>query len=654
MSLPPDTPEGADVPDHPEGSPAGVPQPIDEFLVPDQAGGAPEAPPPPPEGFAPPPDLDVEFGFSGGVDLPPPPPTDLGAPPPPPPGAGGVVPGTGPAAPAPAPGAEVAPARARMVKYTQDATRAERTTAVVRRYLWVAAVLAVAIVVANVVPSVGSSTASTGVSADGITPATPQYGSGNTVAGEACGAGVRQVAWSHYAPPCQPAWHGKNGGATSRGVTSKSITVAYRLASSAQLAEIYAITPPSVVGSNASTIETLQAYIDLFNHDYELYGRQVKLATFTGKSDFVDEDLGEDQAQAQEDSITEATSLKAFADMSLFDASALYASDLAAQQVVTSTLYENAESWYKGYAPYVYSPGPNCSKGAQATGDILGKQLGGLPADHAGPGTQGKKRTFGIIYTEDATYETCADEEAAAMAASGHPVIKKVGVKFDLSSLIATADQAVASLKAAGVTTIILQADPITPRFYMEAADADHYYPEWWFLSDLPNGQTDADGFTQLFPADQTRDIIGLGSQTQPVNTQEAVTAFKLGKQIGVKEGNIPANATISASFFWAYPAALQLFDALQLAGPDLTPATFESAMSKIPASSPGGMFNGWDGAAGPYDPTSSFSVVAFDPDRVSPLNGKPGTYVACDGGKVYPFDGAGVPAHRQLTCAGG
>jgi hypothetical protein len=522
----------------------------------------------------------------------------------------------------------------------------------------VVGVIVVATIVVALLPSARGTTTTSNAGAtanssvvvpSGMTPPTAKNAAGTTVGGVACGPGVRQVPWSAYAPQCQPAWHGKNGGATYRGVTGNTITVAYRAASTAQLAELYGLVPPSVVGTNDEAVNTLQAYINTFNRSFELYGRHVVLVPFSGKGDFIQEDLGQDQAQAQEDAVTVSSSLKAFADMSLVDASALYATDLSAQHVVTSSLYENTSSWYQTNAPWEYTPGPNCTKMAQSTGAVLGKQMGGLPASFAGdPALRAKTRVFGVIYPLNPQSAQCAQQDEAAMAHFGQKVKTAVSVKFDLSALIATANQAVAEMKQAGVTTVILSSsDPITPKFFMLAADADHYYPEWWMQSFFAGGQTNNDSFTRQFPADQIKDVLGIGYPTQPKEAQEAVTAFNM--------GNTHPGTAILPSYFWAYESAVQFFDALQLAGPDLTPANFEAAMKEIPQSKPQGMLMGWDGLAGPYDAAAEFHVVKYDPNQVSPLDNKPGSYIACDNNAAYAYtqDGAGVPSHTQLTCGG-
>jgi hypothetical protein len=527
--------------------------------------------------------------------------------------------------------------------------------AITRHRVYAVGLVVVLVAVLLLVPEKSSTTGvSTGVVPSGIvvppgeTPPTAQFASGTTVGGVACGPGVLQVPWSAYAPPCQPAWSGDNGGATSAGVTAKTITVTYRTAATSQLAELYALVPPAVIGTNQEEIDTLQTYINAFNKSFELYGRQVKLAPFAGKGDFIDEDLGMDQAQAQEDAVTAKTQEDTFADLSLVDSSSVYATDLAKEQVVTSSLYENDAAWYQEYAPYEYTPGPNCTKMAEATAAILGKQLAGLPAIYAGdPALRAKIRTFGIIYPQNPQAADCAMEDAADMAGYGQKLDASVGVQFNLESLLPESAQAVAQMQAAGVTTVILSsADPITPTFLMQAADKDHYYPEWWVQSYFSGGQTDTDSLVRLFPADQIQDIIGIGNQTEPKLQQEAIVAYEQGDPLA---GQAPI-----PSYIYTYQTALQFFDALQLAGPDLTPANFEAAMKRISPSADWGMLGGWNGSAGPFDPTSQFRVVRWDPSLVSPLDGKLGSFEACDSPAGYPFspNGVGVPAKVQLICS--
>lgn len=533
------------------------------------------------------------------------------------------------------------------------APRGRAADAILRHRVVVTVAVLVVIGVLIAVPKQTTSTStatstktSTIVVPKGMTPPNPSYSSGTAVSGVKCGPGVLQVSWSDYAPPCEPAWHGDNGGATARGVTGTTITISYRAASTAQLSELYALVPPTVIGTNTEEEATLQAYINVFNKEFELYGRKVVLKTFQGKGDFIDEDLGEDSSQALEDAVTVADTIKAFADASLVDSSAVYSSDLAHQGVVATSLYENTEKFYATNSPYEYTPGPNCTKSAEATAAVLGKQLNGLPADLTDtPAIDHKTRVYGMIHPANPQATLCATEDVKDLAKFGAKVVKDVGVQFNLAQLINSSNLAVAEMKAAGVTTIILSSgDPITPTFLMQAADKLNYHPEWWFQSYFAGGNTDTDSLANLFPTDQVEHSYGVGNVTEPLTEQEAIKAYKLGAPAGSKP--IP-------SFVFTYMTVLQLFDAIQLAGPDLTPQNFERAMKLIPTSKPGGMLGGWSGKAGPYDPASTYSIVKFTPSITNPLDGKPGAFASCDTDNYYSYaaDGSDVPSHKQIAC---
>jgi hypothetical protein len=531
-----------------------------------------------------------------------------------------------------------------------------RAAVAIRRHRVVVGLAAIALLAVLVfVPKQATSTSSTKTATPaaaivvpkGVTPPNPAYGPGTAVSGVKCGPGVRQVVWSDYAPPCEAAWHGNNGGATAHGVTGTTITISYRAASTSQLAELYALVPPGVIGTNTEEEATLRAYINVFNKDFELYGRHVVLKTFLGKGDFIDEDLGQDQSQAQEDAVTAADTVKAFADTSLVDSSAVYSSDLARQGVIATSLYENSTQWYKTNAPYEYTPGPNCTKSAVATAAILGKQLGGLPADLAGsPTLKAKPRVYGLIYPQNPQAAQCAQEDVSDLAKYGQKVVKEVSVEFNLSQLINQSQSAVADMQAAGVTTIILSSgDPITPTFMMQAADKLGYHPEWWFQSYFAGGNTNTDSLANLFPTDQVENTFSVGNVTLPLTRQEAIKAYDL--------GNTQPGAAPIPSFVYTYMTLLQFFDALQLAGPDLTPKNFQKAMTLVPTSSPGGMLGGWSGKAGPFDLASTYTLVKFTPSITNPLDGKKGAFAECDTGEIFSYaaNGSDVPSHKQITC---
>ncbi len=86
----------------------------------------------------------------------------------------------------------------------------------------------------------------------------------------------------------------------------------------------------------------------------------------------------------------------------------------------------------------------------------------------------------------------------------------------------------------------------------------------------------------------------------------------------------------------------------LEMAGPDLTPQSFEAGMFAYPASSgPRGL---WHFGPGDYTSTDDFREIWWDPSRVSGQNNRPGAWVQLNGGQRYtrtsPPPG---PTHRLV-----
>jgi len=527
-------------------------------------------------------------------------------------------------------------------------SRAHSVKAQRRRLAAIAAlaVLAIALLAFPKVTSSQTAALSTRVTTlPGQTPMNAPFSAGTTVGGYTCGPGIRQVPWSAYAPACEPKWSGNNGGATAPGVTATTITLSYREAATAILQELYALVPPSVVGTNAEAIQTMQSYINIFNKDFELYGRHVVLAPFNGQGNFINEDTGTGAPQAEADAVTVATSLHAFADMSLIDSSVTYTQDLQAQKVIAFGLYLQDQQWYQQNAPWQYTPGPNCSKSANAIGALFGKQLKGLPAQFAGGALRTEPRKLGIFYTNVPTQYDCEQQVVKSLASYGVTPVAQAALTFNIANLASESSTAVAQMKAAGATTIIcVGCDPISPRFYFAAATQDNYHPEWFFQSLYASNATASEAFIRLFPADQRSQILTIGTQPTAKSLSEAVHAYQL--------GNTDPGATIIPSYYLVYGSILQFFSALQLAGPDLTPSNFQAAMRSIPQSSPGGELGGWNGSAGPYDPASTFQILKWDQAARSPADGHQGTYEVCNGGAVYSFASPALPARTPLRCA--
>jgi len=499
----------------------------------------------------------------------------------------------------------------------------------VKRYAVVILVIVALILLANYLDLVSQTPPAQSSAARlpaGITAASAPGTPGTTVGGGRCAPGVRQVPWSYYAPICVPAWHGNNGGATAPGVTGSTITITYREASSAELSALYSLVPAGVIGTNQEAVQTMQAYIKTFNREFELYGRHVVLKAFVGMGDFVQELNGQDQQDADEDALT-AKALGAFADSSVFDSTPVYTQALADQHVIGLTIFGGPNQVFEQASPYLYTSGTVCSQGNAETEQLVRRVLDITPSSFAGdPSLNGKMRVFGMIVTGTAQTEHCEYQVISDLKSKyGITMMPPINLSLDGSNLIAKAGAAIGQLKAAGVTTVLCSScDFFTPVFLTKAADAEDYHPEWI--------QTDfLDALTALQSPTQLSGTRGFGTQVPPQQTTEAYKAFELGASPGTQ---------IVPSFSSFYAPLLMFFDALQAAGPDLTPRTFQQAFRRLPPSLPGGMYGNWAFSAGSFDPHASYGLVHWSSTELSAIDGQPGAWVNCNNGRQYNYSG--------------
>ncbi len=486
---------------------------------------------------------------------------------------------------------------------------------------------------------------------------------GTAVSGISCKPGVRQVTWTAYSPLCVPAYSGNNGGTSYPGVTKTTINMAYRLASSTVLQEIYTLFPKSIVGTNAEAIATYQAYIKIFNRDYELYGRHVVLKAFNGQGNFINELTGTGQEAAQADAVTEKT-MPVFVDNSAADSSNLFDSDLAAQGIVTFTQWPIERSWFTSEGDYLYAAAPDYNKDAAAAAAFAGLELSGFPAVFGNSSMTNSPRKLAFIY--QATPMGSAYEQAFLddFGKYHQPQPDLFSYYFDFADLVQEAQTAVAKMKADGVTTVLLTADPISPIFFMEAAQQQNYYPEWVFLSIFDNPELSLDPLGTMPPQAEMAHAFSLGIADGPLADSEAFKVFEMGCKLPPRTDC--SNPLPAYSLGVIYSSFVMIYGGLQAAGPWLTPGNFAKGIASLPEGPVSGMFGKWTFGPGTVDPSASFQVLKYYPDRVSPLdsasiagtpiqpiNGGKGVYLACNGGASYLYSKPLLP-HRQPSCPGG
>jgi hypothetical protein len=486
----------------------------------------------------------------------------------------------------------------------------------------------------------GSVTASGTVAA---TPATGPAGSvgGTTVSGLACKPGVRQVPWSKYAPWCVPAWQGNNAGATAPGVTATTITLGYRISSSAQQAALNSAVP-GAIPPDPGYISDLNTYLSLFNRSFELYGRKVVLKTFQGQGDWVLEQEGQDLQGAQADAATEHQ-LGAFGDITEpIEVSVAYARELAQQRVISFDNIGASQTVYEQLAPYTYNTVPTGEQEGTWGAHLACARLSGLPAIFAGdPSYQKRPRAFGLI-SADTPYNIQEGDTLQQQMGSECNVhlAKRANYTVDPSNA-QEAPSMIAQMHSAGVTTLYcFECDNIYLDNLMNQADSQGYSPEWVLVN---HGVV----LTRLASQKQMAHAIASDdvyfTSGVPRQQAEAYKAFKLA---------VPNSDPAENGYSEPYYNLLRIFAALQQAGPNLTPATLEQAIFALPPSAPGGDDGLWASGPASFTPRTNSPVTRWDPDATSYYDGKRGAFVFCDGAAPYGFfDQTSWGAHRPLQC---
>jgi hypothetical protein len=460
-------------------------------------------------------------------------------------------------------------------------------------------------------------------------------------AGVTCGAGVRQVPWSKYAPMCVPTFTGSNGGATSYCVTGDTIAFSFRRTNSAEEKATFAIAGSAQPGTDDQYLHDLNAYVSLFNKSYELYGRHVVIKPFTGQGDNLQEDQGQDLGGAQADAAT-AHDLGVFGDLTQSPALAMtqpYGEDLAHEHIVVVGGLGMPKSWHEQYAPYEYSVVPDGTTAGVAAVDALCRRAVGLPAEFAGdPTYQNKTRAFGLVTPDNPVYMQLGDLIQNGLKACGANVAKRVSYTINVANMGQQAVGVIAQMRVSGVTTVMCACDPVFEIFISNSAHSQNYYPEWFVVPWLdPIGRQD----------DQTEWAHAISAEgTYPPKLQsEAYKVYKLADPNGE-----PAEKYYAVAYF----QALYTFDVLQQAGPNLNPYTFEHGAFSLPKSEPGD-FGTWSGGQEAWSPATTAQVGYWDPNAISNMDGVKGAWISCENGQWFNiFDpNTWGAAHTQPHCFG-
>jgi hypothetical protein len=440
-----------------------------------------------------------------------------------------------------------------------------------------------------------------------------------SAAGHTAGCGAQQVAGDPYSPPCI-SFSGSNGGATSPGVSATQINVSYRITSDSESFQqtLASLGGANIVDTTADIERTISALATYFNNHFQFYGRKLNIEYFNGQGSITNELLGSGQQQADADAVTSAQQLHAFAELN--GASEPYGVALSQQKVVNFGVPYLSASFMGQYAPYMWSLDTESNDVVAATSELGIKSMKGGNADYAGGGLKGKPRKVAIIAPSNPWYQTAAQSAVQQDNAAGFPVTDNIQYQLNLSTLSSQAATVISQLQNDGITTVFCGCDPVFPVYLTSRAAEQGYTPEWVVAG---VALTDQDIVGQLFQQSEWSHAFGVSYNgvTLPKQQTFGYAAYKQ-----VSPNTEPANA-VDIIYAQMYEMAL----GLQMAGPSLTPQSFESGMRAYPGSqagAPNALYGTWGFPDGHFTPQEDWTFIYWNPSQTSPYNDKQGAYV--------------------------
>ena len=455
--------------------------------------------------------------------------------------------------------------------------------------------------------SAGSGTAgrSGGATTGGGVPAT---GGGTAHVASCTGP---QVNGDPYSPPCTT-FSGGNGGATAMGVTPTTINVAFRLTSDQSFQQTLAqLAGASLKDTNADTQRTVEALVQYFNNHFQFYGRKIVVHFYNGQGSLANELLGTGQAQAEADALT-VKSMKAFADLSA--ESEPYADALSKQGVMAFGDPYMSENWHTQHAPFAWSVATDGTDVATVASNYALAKLcpQGTPAAYAGGPLKGAPRKFALLAPENSWYQESVAVGQQILAAGGCKA-DIFTYSLDLGTMSQQAANLIAKLKAGSYTTILCGCDPIFPVYMSGQGNQQNYLPEFIITG---TALTDADYTAQLWNQNFAAHAFGV-SPNAPTVAYTQTIGYAAYKTVRSDEPAFFVNQI--------YAQIDQMAIGIQMAGPDLTPMTYQQGMYNFPARE--GPMGLWGFSPTQHTIPNDVREICYSPTAISPYNGKAGAY---------------------------
>jgi len=452
-----------------------------------------------------------------------------------------------------------------------------------------------------------------------------------------------------YAPVCVPGAPGgaypNNGGATWRGVTNNTIELVNYVADYG--AEVDQILKAQGTYYNADTAKQWNApFGNFINTHYNLWGRKIHIDTVAGTCTTVPPDYA--CLQSEMDSI-----VAKYHPYGVFWETTLCSvcfAELSRLHVVNFGGGGFSDKFLSDNAPYSYLAGESASQVQTQFADWYCKQMANKPAIFAGTHNPAQnfrntKRQLGVFSTNDPDNKYTVQHVL-------YPALAKCGVSVngheyfyaqDINTATQQSQTAAAKMNTPQnpATTVLCLCDPVAPQFGQNAFASDNYWPESLIADDQTMdfdsaGQTysSSDGGDSLACPNndpcEYDNAIGISSDDPQVAPKDSAAA----KIWNMETGNKPYPSGIGLATLDIVWSEYQMFASLiENTGPLLTPQRMRDAAPDLGARGGGNTghpLKAFVRGGGAW--TQDVRIVYWDKNKVSPYNGKHGTYVNIGG----------------------
>jgi hypothetical protein len=356
-----------------------------------------------------------------------------------------------------------------------------------------------------------------------------------------------------------------NGGATAPGVTADSIKVVAWIPAEDDPVRALLLRRIGLDASNAEIRALYTGLVEIFQATYQTYGRTIELDFVEASGSILD------ATAARADAVRAAEQLGAFAVLGGPVIGTAWTEELHARGVVCIGCPGIGDP-----DPTVFSLPPTGSQTRAHLRRYVAAKLAGGTAEHAGDALRDEERVFGhLALGMGAGDERSAEALRRELADEGVELVEQVLYPLDPGRAAELATNAVTRMQAAGVTTVLVQADPILLPAFTAEATKQQWFPEW-VLGGSPFIDTTV--FARTFDQAQWRHAFGI-SYFPPRVVPEADPPHRLYEWF---HGEAPP-VQGSLPLLLIHPPVTLFFTGLQHAGPELTAQTMRDGLFAMP-----------------------------------------------------------------------